>query len=1826
MCLALVVAMLRSTSSPRAVLIIVLFLFLATPFTPLVDNIAPNAEASGVARHVYEFSNGNEEYIALYQGANPDVGSSISIPKGALVTDVTMTLSGASSTGWSDFSDELRDDWIEGDASSTDSRSDELTLAMSNTTIDFFAHGNDAYENPSSTAWLDNGSYAIRQPHTSNATESRFSQQVLKTSNSLTANSQGAMLKHHDWLFMSTWSSSNFNNIVQRMYTNNITRESTIHLEQNGCQLPQKHSSSYYGMWGFRDWALSDDERLFAILSGYKYTYSSTAPTTYHRVLEFDVSRDDVWTCMDSYDVSPQFGEYTAIAYDTSDDTFWIVHNAQRRIVNYDFEGNGQYTRSQEMYSYSSSAGSAYECGKSSQQVRGLEMKDNTFFMRCQEGSVYNDKDQLEAWSISGSSTSLVPQSGTRDLSSLGYGLQYDGKRFITVDSGYSTWSSSTLYYREYGTGWLYETTPAPGTTEWFGPVTITGEDVLSVNMKTYSSAQSIGDRVDYWVSADNGTHWVPVESNSTIHFDYPGNELVWKAKLIGSTAVSWWVELEYSTEYESSGSWTSPHKQTGTKVGKVRPVWVADVPTETGLTVMVSNNNGSTWENATNGQELSFPGDDAGQILKYAVFFTTTDSSLTPKLDEFTLFYEEGYPDRPQIDVGNDNIWDWRSILFLNESSVEVSDESELGVEVSAVPSLVQAFNDFIPENGEGTVNVPIAVKAASPGRVKISNIDIAYTMQTRGIDASLEGGILSPDGVYRNLNVQVAHGDNVNRVSKAIIQLNNSNGENPSFQWVNGDVCSVNSDGGGLVSFDVANCTSVEGIDGRLTISVPVEVMWEWDDEPSTEALITVEDPLGVQVNAWETEDFGLKVENDIQLDALQVMDEDGRQLFVGDWMRGGNNLSFTGQIHFQDSSLSPLAGQFDIRVLGQNVTYDGDPIGEPTILAQEANPGFGAYNITFQSPIESAPGGMVFYVEAVNLPNGSTFSNPGYNTIRLILDGNSPLVISATPMDMEEVHAANAGSGQPISIKIQDSVDPPVQITLNYWVGCRASQNIGCTDYNFDGLPQADEYEITTFSSPETIPGGLNIFEGTIDDSMLRHGNKVSFFVSGQDAQNNAIAMGGGPVCPGQSSGDVCGFRPGEVAPDWDADLVTYTIREEFQPEIDATNSTILGHDDRKPLHPGVQYVAQISLSDGNGWQDINYIQYALGGSFDDDDTSIFISLEEGDDGTPEAVMESGGDGLAVSNLYSSVITSEENDSFIIIRAQFQLTWTFSEEFDTNGEEFFIPKIRVTDLPCREGETAPCNLVEAGMGNDYWSLDNDFRFDAEQGKIRAIELRDGTNHYNEENQESIIGAGQALRVTGRVLFSEDETPAPAGAFDVAFGDYDNTWTTSPREDGEFSLDLLVPSVRSGYLDLGLTLQDLPGLAEDESPRTPRVRLAVDSESPTISSVSLGGIIPGGDISIGEAHNLLIQLETLDDHGFDRFDPASLHYRVRAGEAEISRGSVPLPETTPFGEQFFWTGYLDLTDGGATTLLPSYLVDVWVSGSDAAGNPYATTGNSIDNPVATWNLALLGPSIDIFAESTIVQWNKPTPIAGEDVSLQVSVENTGGRGNVSFVLQRFEQGGYWADIGREDLQANAGATLQVSLTEQSSMIIGSSTDYRLLALIDGVELDRRNLEPLIVKEDTKRGGEAFAQDVSEQRLSVVMYIIAIISLSAMMWMLIIFRRMQAEDLSLPEDQTSIVKEEMDTKAIPEITNPEPAQLPSSIPAPAGLAIPPGLVLPTPQPAVAQEAPQEVETEQRDAPTDPRGYPPVPPTGLPEGWTQSQWDHYGWKYLDSMN
>ena len=486
----------------------------------------------------------------------------------------------------------------------------------------------------------------------------------------------------------------------------------------------------------------------------------------------------------------------------------------------------------------------------------------------------------------------------------------------------------------------------------------------------------------------------------------------------------------------------------------------------------------------------------------------------------------------------------------------------------------------------------------------------------------------------------------------------------------------------------------------------------------------------------------------------------------------------------------------------------------------------------------------------------------------------------------------------------------------------------------------------------------------------------------------------------------------------------------------------------------------------------------------------------------------------------------------------------------------------------------------------------------------------MRDGTNHYNDEAEETLIGSGQALRVTGRVLFSEDETPAPPGAFDVVFGDFDHVWRTSPRENGEFSLDLLVPSVNSGHLDLRLRLDDLPGLAQDESDPLPRVRFAVDSSSPTIQTVMLNEVPAGSPLSIGDANALTVMLETVDDNGFDLDNPAVLHYRIRAGEAEISRGATALPETLPFGEQFFWTGEIDLTDMGATTLLPSYVVDIWVSGSDATGNPFETENNNIAEPFATWPLSLVGPSISFDHPETDISWSNPSPTPDQASELEISVLNEGGKGEATFVLQRLVDGGNWNQESNVSLPVSAGITVVASIPVVADVAPGESQAYRLLVLVDGVEMDRYNVDPLIVKKETVRDGDALAQQAEDGQFAIFMYIVAVVSLSAFLWMLVMYRKMKyGDEDEFEADQTDVVAEDMVAKAVPEINTNAVAPLPAPMPAPV-----PAPIAPTPQPAAPA------------AQLDPRGIAPLPPTGLPEGWTQEQWNHFGWQYIDGFS
>ena len=137
-------------------------------------------------------------------------------------------------------------------------------------------------------------------------------------------------------------------------------------------------------------------------------------------------------------------------------------------------------------------------------------------------------------------------------------------------------------------------------------------------------------------------------------------------------------------------------------------------------------------------------------------------------------------------------------------------------------------------------------------------------------------------------------------------------------------------------------------------------------------------------------------------------------------------------------------------------------------------------------------------------------------------------------------------------------------------------------------------------------------------------------------------------------------------------------------------------------------------------------------------------------------------------------------------------------------------------------------------------------------------------------------------------------------------------------------------------------------------------------------------------------------------------------------------------------------------------------------------------------------------------------------------------------------------------------------------------------------------MEKERISISPLLVKEEVERDGTALANQVAESQLSVIMYLIALGSMSYAVWTMVQMRRIRRGEEVDESDQTAEVIENMDAKTVPEIEAAGSEPTISNLPAAS-------------------------QANQISAPA-----PPLPPTGLPEGWTMEQWTHYGHQYLQN--
>ena len=188
---------------------------------------------------------------------------------------------------------------------------------------------------------------------------------------------------------------------------------------------------------------------------------------------------------------------------------------------------------------------------------------------------------------------------------------------------------------------------------------------------------------------------------------------------------------------------------------------------------------------------------------------------------------------------------------------------------------------------------------------------------------------------------------------------------------------------------------------------------------------------------------------------------------------------------------------------------------------------------------------------------------------------------------------------------------------------------------------------------------------------------------------------------------------------------------------------------------------------------------------------------------------------------------------------------------------------------------------------------------------------------------------------------------------------------------------------------------------------------------------------------------------------------------------------------------------------------------------------------------------------------------------------------------------ISTFEESTTWrsavanATLSSVTVDVSSGKKVQVQLATTADGNVGDTLEYRLLLLDSGVEKERISVAPLLIKGEVDRDGTALANQVADSQLSVLMYLIALCAMSYAVWTMVQIRKIKRGEEIDESDQTAEVVDTMDGKILPDIAPNLTGQVD------AAALVNPGV--------------------------------PLPPTGLPVGWTMEQWSGYGQQYLDSM-
>ena len=473
-----------------------------------------------------------------------------------------------------------------------------------------------------------------------------------------------------------------------------------------------------------------------------------------------------------------------------------------------------------------------------------------------------------------------------------------------------------------------------------------------------------------------------------------------------------------------------------------------------------------------------------------------------------------------------------------------------------------------------------------------------------------------------------------------------------------------------------------------------------------------------------------------------------------------------------------------------------------------------------------------------------------------------------------------------------------------------------------------------------------------------------------------------------------------------PGFEYDLSTYRTRVDTDAVF--TGLDWMGHVDGGKVFSGVNQHISLGLVDANGridYEDISLIFDFEGPDPTRDQQRISYSGQNNtfwSDGPYIILDDSCNDGDD-GGCGVPVITNDTGIPWIRPSFIFRFSW------DWPDEDLSDLALEYKEL----GVEVPTRVI---FEEHTFRVENDLVLDADSYMVEDVqEPRTGVL-----SDGSRVVPNDRLRWSGRVVYEGSDVPAPRNlGITVETFDGVQYWSDgSLTEEGGFSLEVplgAAPSLASSEMRTFLTgIRNVPGRGEDMTRDTvaTTLQLHVDHSPPRV----IERLAPIDIIDISNTSMLTqVPVEFIGSEDADLAgSPQWVHWLMRDDNGrQIASGSSELGMRQE-GTAIEWTGTVDLVGDGMNPPIQDYVVGFWIEGWDVAGNPLATESNSKSDPVREpveldgdhelqWiRFGATGPQLTIERVSA----DREVMSNGANVEITAWVANLGGPTNTSFTV----------------------------------------------------------------------------------------------------------------------------------------------------------------------------------------------------------------------------